>query len=97
MTPDNDAGIFKEPLEHYSYRDFEDYISRQNRYSTLFAEEKKVAGKKASILDLVFRPPLTFFKVYFLQQGFREGFLGLFLSVSAGLYTFLKYVKTRPI
>lgn len=97
LSPETDAGVFDHPLEHYSYRDISDYVSRQNRYSTLAAQEMVQKGKTATCLDLCLRPPLAFMKFYFLQQGFREGFLGFSLAVCAGFYTFLKYAKTRSI
>ncbi|MFQ5673146.1 MAG: glycosyltransferase family 2 protein [Nitrospinales bacterium] len=97
LLPNADAGVIGQPLEHYSYRDMADYIARQNHYSTLAAEEMVRDGKVGSWWDLCFRPPWAFVKFYFLRQGFREGFLGFFLAVAAGFYTFLKYAKTRPV
>lgn len=97
LVPDTNAGDFVNPLVHYSYQDMTDYISRQNRYSTLSAQEMVQKGRVAGWTDLCCRPPLAFFKMFFLQQGYREGVLGLFLAVSAGFYTFLKYAKTRSV
>lgn len=97
LIPDNRFGFLKSPLEHYSYRDMTDYVERQNRYSTLSAQQSSANGKEATCMDLVLKPPLAFLKTYFLKQGFREGFLGFFLAISASYYTFLKYAKTRKI
>ncbi|MFQ5715521.1 MAG: glycosyltransferase family 2 protein [Nitrospinales bacterium] len=97
LFPDTNAGVFNNPLEHYSYRDMAAYVARQNRYSTLFAQEMMERGKTAAWSDVCLRPPAAFMKSYLLRQGFREGFLGLFLAAAAGFYTFLKYAKTRPI
>lgn len=97
LTPDNDSGFIGKPLLHYSYDGLADYMDRLNRYSTLFAEEKRQTDWKAGWTHLYLRPPLTFFKNYIVRQGFREGFLGMFLAVSAGFYTYLKYAKTRKI
>lgn len=95
LSPDNLSGSFYYPLEHYSYEGIEDFISRQNHYSTLHAGEMVRQGKTAGWGDLLLRPSLTFFKMFFLRQGFRDGFLGFFLAVSSAFYTFLKYAKTR--
>lgn len=97
LSPDADMGFFQRPLLHFSYENFEDYISRQNRYSTLYAQERSRNGGTATCADLCLRPPLAFLKSFVLQQGFREGFLGFFLAVSAAFYTFLKYAKTRSV
>lgn len=95
LSPDENMGAFCQPLVHYSYVGMEDYISRQNRYSTLYAQERR--GKEATCADLCLRPPWAFLKSFIFQQGFREGFLGLFLATATAFYTFLKYAKTRSI
>lgn len=96
LLPDEDKGDLQHPLSHYSYLGMEDYVARQNRYSTLHAQDRLDKGRGcASIFDICVRPPLAFLKCYILQQGFREGFLGVFLAVSTAFYTFLKYAKTR--
>ncbi len=97
LEPDNDSGLIGEPLLHYSYDGLADYMERLNRYSTLFAEEKVEKGWTAGWAHLYLRPPLTFFKNFILRQGFREGFLGMFLALSAAFYTYLKYAKTRKL
>lgn len=95
LTPDDNAGALKTPLIHYSYRDRQDYIERQDRYSTLYAEEKMANGFRANWTHLYLRPPFMFLKNYILKQGFRAGSLGLFLAKSSAIYTHQKYLKTR--
>ncbi|MBC8284063.1 MAG: glycosyltransferase family 2 protein [Nitrospinae bacterium] len=95
LTPDNNAGSLKHPLIHYSYRDYEDYIKRQDRYSTLYAQEKMAKGFRANWMHLYLRPPLTFIKNFVLKKGFMDGFLGLFLAKNSAIYTHQKYAKTR--
>jgi len=97
LFPDDDSGLIDGPLLHYSYDGLADYMDRLNRYSTLFAEEKGQFGWTASWTHLYLRPPLAFFKNFIVRQGFREGFLGMFLALSAAFYTYLKYAKTRKI
>lgn len=95
LHPDDNSGVIQEPLLHYSYKGFEDYIDRQNRYSTLYAEEKAQSGWQANWTHLYLRPLMVFFKNFLARQGFREGFLGMFLALSTAFYTYLKYAKTR--
>ena len=97
LIPDESGGVINHPIYHYSFGGMEDYIERQNRYSSLYAEEKKRLAWEANWTHLYIRPILAFFKTYFLRQGFREGFLGIFLALSMMFYTYLKYAKTRPI
>jgi glycosyltransferase involved in cell wall biosynthesis len=97
LEPDDDCGVIPEPLLHHSYQGYEDYIDRQNRYSSIYAEEKVKSGWEAKWTHLYLRPPLTLFKNLIIRQGFREGFLGVFLALSAAFYTYLKYAKTRNL
>lgn len=97
LDPDDDSGVIHEPLLHYSYQGFEDYIDRQNRYSSLYAAEKMKSGWEANWTHLYLRPPWALFKNFVVRQGFREGFLGMFLALSAAFYTYLKYAKTKKI
>ena len=97
LTPDKDGGVINLPILHYSFKGMEDYIQRQNLYSSLYAKEKKRLNWKASWAHLYLRPVWVFLKTYFLRQGFREGYLGVFLSLSMAFYTYLKYAKIRSI
>jgi glycosyltransferase involved in cell wall biosynthesis len=87
------AGYLKNPIEHHTYKSISDYLKRMNRYSTLAAKEMLKNGKRAGLHDLLFRPELTFMKMYFLKRGFLEGYRGLILSVLYACYTFSKYAK----
>ena len=97
LVPIVEAGTFQQPIEHYSYQGLEDYIARQNHYSTLSARQKIEQGFVAGWVDLLIRPPMAFIKAYLFKQGFREGFLGFFLASTMAFYTFLKYAKTRSL
>ena len=97
LVPDENVGTLKNPILHHSFSGMGDYIDRQNRYSSLYASEKIGQGFRAGWTHLMMRPPLAFVKNYFIRQGFRDGFLGLFLALSFAFYTFLKYAKTKSI
>ncbi|MBI5047352.1 MAG: glycosyltransferase family 2 protein [Deltaproteobacteria bacterium] len=94
---DGNLGYLKNPLEHYTYRDVSDYLKRMDRYSTLAAEEMFKNGGNTSLLNLVFRPCFTFFKMFVLQKGFLEGYSGIILSGLYSTYTFSKYAKLREM
>lgn len=94
-SPAGTVGRVGEPLLHYTYAGREDYLARQDRYSTLFAEARRKEGFRAGITHLYFRPLWAFIRTYLLRQGFREGGLGFFLALGAAHYTYLKYAKTR--
>ena len=83
-------------LKHYTYTDFEQYISKMNTYSTIGAQNNKLKDKKVGIIkDLVFRPFFAFLKMYVLKKGFLEGWLGFVLCLNYANYTLQKYVKLK--
>ncbi|MBI5026997.1 MAG: glycosyltransferase family 2 protein [Nitrospirae bacterium] len=88
-----ETGYLNNPVEHYTYRDIEDYIKRMNTYSTLAARELFKKDRGAGIFDLTLRPLFTFFKMYLLRLGFLDGLYGLILAVLYSVYTFSKYIK----
>jgi glycosyltransferase involved in cell wall biosynthesis len=83
-------------LHHHSYVDLEGYLSRLNRYTTLQAEElmaKKGPRPLLALFRLLFDPPLTFVKMYFLKLGVLEGLRGFALAALSASSTFWKYAK----
>lgn len=81
-------------LLHHSYPTVSDYIEHMDRYSSLGAQ--MVITKHARpriLLDVVFRPPLTFFYNYILRLGFLDGREGLLLHANHAVYVFWKYAK----
>lgn len=89
------VGTLRGDLLHYTYRDTEDFLRRMNRYSTLAAGELRRQGARATTLDLLLRPPFTFFRMFVLRAGFLDGALGFRLAVLYAMYTFSKYSKLR--
>jgi glycosyltransferase involved in cell wall biosynthesis len=90
-------GYLKNPLEHNTYRTLSDFFIRMEPYSSLAAQEMNQEGKKYRFRDLVFRPPFTFFQMFFLRLGFLEGYRGFLLSRLYSYYTFAKYCKLREL
>jgi glycosyltransferase involved in cell wall biosynthesis len=90
-------GILRGTIKHYTYNNLRDYISRQNRYSSLSAEDMAREGRGVYWYDLSLRPIFAFIKIYVLRMGFREGGLGFILSIGHSFYTFLKYAKLWEI
>lgn len=83
----------KGDLNHYTYKDISYHVNTINNYTTISAGEYLKLDKKANLWNIVLRPAATFFKKYFLKQGFRDGFPGFVIAVSSAYYVFLKYAK----
>jgi glycosyltransferase involved in cell wall biosynthesis len=84
-------------LLHASAESLDDYIAKQNRYTTLQAEALYARGERVSILRLVLSPPLRFFRFYVLRAGFLDGVAG-FAHITIGCFnSFCKYAKLRAL
>lgn len=80
-------------LEHYSYRDLSDQLSRIQRFSTDGASALHADGRKFRLWDLCLRPPLRFLRAFVLKRGFLDGTAGLIIALATAFHVFLKYAK----
>ncbi|HWA07500.1 MAG TPA: glycosyltransferase family 2 protein [Ignavibacteria bacterium] len=87
------TGRLKSDILHYTDRDFEHYINKLNKYTSLSAEELKAKGKKTTFFDIIFRPAFAFFKMYFLKLGILDGYMGLVLCSLSSIHVMTKYSK----
>lgn len=81
----------KGELLHFSFKDLKDHFFKTINYSKISAESYKAIGKKFWFYNLLLNPVFSFFKLYFLNLGFFDGFRGLIAAVSSALSSFLKY------
>lgn len=78
-------------IEHHSYASWRDCATKLVRYAHAGAEGARRRGKRASVLDVMLRPPLRFVRMFVVQQGFRDGAHGAVLCALAAAHVFLKY------
>jgi len=90
---DGAVGRLDGDLHHYSYRDLAHHLDVINNYTTIMADRYFAKGRRASVLDLLFRPPFAFVKKYFLQLGFLDGLHGVLVCSLTAYYVFCKYAK----
>lgn len=84
-----------QPLCHFGFRGWEPHLAKDNRYTTMLAQQAWEKGKRASVASLVLHPLWAFIRMYFLRAGWRDGVLGLSLALLRFSYTLQKYVKLR--
>ncbi len=88
VVTDSKTGSLKNHMLHLAYDSVEEFIDKQNRYSSL--------GAKPNRIKAVINPPWTFFKIFFLKLGFLEGWHGYLIAKLYSQYTFWKYIKGEP-
>ena len=81
------------PIQHYTYSDFSEYLQQLDRFSALAAADAHDAGKRAGLGRLVVSAPLSFVKNYFVKRGFLDGMPGLAVSALAAVSTLFKHLK----
>lgn len=80
------VGKLKNHFLHYAYENIEQFINKQNKYSSL-------NHKKNNLAKAIINPYWTFFKMYILRGGFLEGKNGFIIAKLYAQYTFWKYIK----
>jgi len=87
------AGFLRGRIEHHTFRDWEHYLRKLDRYTTWGAEQDFKDGKRGSWWNVVLRPVHRFLKQYVFRLGALDGVPGA-VSAYLGAYgVFLKYAK----
>ncbi len=79
-------------VKHYPYASITDFITKLDRYSTIFAKDN-VGKKSSSPLKAILNAKFSFFKTYFIKRGFLDGYAGLVIAFSHMATNFYKYIK----
>lgn len=78
-------------LLHFTYRDLQHYLVKSAQYAHLWAEQRQVRGKRASLSQGVMHALGCFVKMYIVKAGFLDGRQGLLLALLSAHSTFAKY------
>ena len=84
-----------EPITHITYKSLNQYLDKQNFYSTTAAQVKYESRKhrSVSVLTIVVKTIWKFFEVYFLKFGILDGSRGFIAACGSTALTFWKYAK----
>lgn len=80
-------------LLHYRPLIIDEQILKENKYSTLKADQQVAEGKQAKVLKLVFSPVLYFLRLYFRNGLWRCGVPGFIEAATGAVYAFLTQAK----
>jgi glycosyltransferase involved in cell wall biosynthesis len=86
-------GTLEGDLLHESAEDLGRYLDKQNRYTTLAAEQLFERGRNAGAFELLASPAVRFLKFYVLRLGFLDGLAGLVHIGIGCMNSYLKYAK----
>ena len=83
----------KGSLLHFRLLPLDKQILKENKYSSLKADQLVEAGQRPRRLRLVFNPPLYFLRLYLRNGLWRCGFPGFIEAMTGALYSFLTEAK----
>jgi glycosyltransferase involved in cell wall biosynthesis len=83
---DGPVSHLREPLVHFNYRSLGEFIEKQERYCPLDADRWLATFGRPRRRALVGQPVREFWRRYVELEGYREGWLGLFLSSVLAYY-----------
>ena len=91
------TGTLEAAVLHYPFTTLEQFVIRQNRYTSLEAKEildrQGVLDPRVVRYQLTWRPLKLFWKSYVKKHGFREGWYGLVFAILYAWVHFLKWAK----
>ncbi len=91
------VGYLSSDLLHYADASFSRYRLRNNRYTTLIAEDLVTNHLKINTLTFIsyffIKPPAWFIKTFFRHKGFQDGFPGFVFSWYSSLRFPLAFIK----
>jgi len=88
------ADYLKNPLIHYNYQTVSQFVQKLN---ALYTENDKnvflAERKKFNWQDVIQFPAAEFLKRFFRQEGYKDGFHGLVLSILQAFSAFVTFAK----
>ncbi len=81
------------PLHHYTSESLTDRIRKNDEYSNIIARVRFRAGRRVSLLQLLFIMPAVLFRDLVLRLGLLDGKAGVIVAMTGAFYDFSKYAK----
>jgi len=102
---DGECGHLEKDLLHYTYRDWQDFIKKLNKQTTLEAvkwhklslDNPKKARYKMNVIHALYRTLDRFIRTFFAKKGYRDGFIGFMFAYFSSVYQIISYAKYRKM
>lgn len=86
-------GFFKNKIDHFSYRNYDHYISKMNHYGAIRARELHETGVQVNIYHVMIKPAARFCIHYVIRLGFLDGFTGFLVAKTQAYGVLTRYIK----
>lgn len=88
------VGKLNNPIIHYNYQSISQFIKKlDSTYTESETENFLTKGESIYWYDAIRWPLNDFFKTFFAQSGYKDGFHGLILSIFQAFYAFVFFTK----
>ena len=87
------VGTLKNPMLHFTFSSFEDYLAKINIYTSLKAQELFKKKKTVGTWTIFSHTVSAFFAFFFIRRGFKDGVYGLMISLLHSVSTMMNYIK----
>jgi len=94
---DGETGTLTKDILHRSYRNFEHFLEKLNRHTTLEAQKWLRTGQRMTAGRISRRTVDRFFRSYLRKRGFKDGLTGFMVAYFASMYQILSYAKYREM
>lgn len=92
QIPADRQAYLQEPLIHYNYRRWGQFVAKQRAYAAYEARALRAAGVRAKPQNFVLQPLREFHRRFVLLAGWRDGPLGLALALAMAYYNLRMYL-----
>ncbi|MFN4198601.1 MAG: glycosyltransferase family 2 protein [Flavobacterium sp.] len=93
IITDGKIGYLKNRFYHNKYISFDRHVQKLNRYANWQAIDYNKKTGTLTPYHFVIKPFWSFFKHYVIQQGFRDGVVGITIAYLQSYSVFTRYVK----
>jgi GT2 family glycosyltransferase len=93
ISTKGEAGFLKERINHYSYRNYNQYKNKLKNYAKLQAQELLEKGLIVTPYHLFLKPIIRFFIQFIIQFGFLDGYKGFVISWLHAFGVWRRYVE----
>ncbi len=91
------CGHLKSDIIHFTYRNFEHFLGKINRQTTLEAIKWDKQNKPMHLGRFTWRAVDRFCRAYIGRKGYKDGFIGFVVAYFAALYQIISYLKYREL
>jgi glycosyltransferase involved in cell wall biosynthesis len=90
---DGEVSTLNNPMLHYTFSSFSDYLNKINYYTSLKAQELFKKKKRIGGWIIFSHTTSAFFSFFFVRRGFKDGVYGLIISLLHSVSTMMNYIK----